>query len=87
MHLMLHLGSGDSIDFTDVVNVFKAVTSKAGEHLGLAPLGTLVPDAPADIIAVRGNPFQRFKILEYPDLVMSGGRIIVNKFHGKAESN
>ncbi len=80
MHMMLHLGSGDSIDFTDVVNVFKAVTSQAGEHLGLAPLGTLVPGAPADIIAVRGNPFQRFKILEYPDLVMSGGRIIVNKF-------
>ena len=80
MHMMLHLGSGDSIDFSDVVNVFKAATSQAGEHLGLAPLGTLAPGAPADIIAVRGNPFQRFKILEYPDLVMSGGRIIVNKF-------
>ena len=80
MHMMLHLTSGDSIDFTDVVNVFKAVTSKAGEHLGLAPLGTLTPGAPADIIAVKGNPFERFKILEYPDLVMSGGKIIVNKF-------
>lgn len=80
MHMMLHLGSGDSIDFTDVVNVFKAATSQAGEHLGLAPLGTLAPGAPADIIAVRGNPFQRFKILEYPDLVISGGRIVVNKF-------
>ncbi len=80
MHMMLHLGSGDSIDFTDVVNVFKAATSKAGEHLGLAPLGTLSPGAPADIIVVRGNPFQRFKILEYPDLVMSGGKIIINKF-------
>lgn len=80
MHLMLHLGSGASIDFTDVVNVFKAVTSEAGAHLGLAPLGTLAPGAPADIIAVRGNPFQRFKILEYPDLVMSGGVMVVNKF-------
>jgi imidazolonepropionase-like amidohydrolase len=80
MHMMLHLGSGESIDFTDVVNVFKAVTSQAGEHLGLAPLGTLTPGAPADIIAVRGNPFQRFKILEYPDFVMSGGRIVINKF-------
>ena len=80
MALMLHLTSGASIDFNDVVNVFKAVTSEAGKHLGLAPLGTLEPGAPADIIAVRGNPFQRFKILEYPDLVMSGGRLIVNKF-------
>jgi len=40
----------------------------------------LSPGAPADIIAVRGNPFERFKILEYPDLILSGGRIIVNKF-------
>lgn len=81
MHMMLHLTSGDSIDFADVVNVFKAVTSKAGERLGVDPLlGTLAPGAPADIIAVRGNPFQRFKLLEYPDLVISGGRIIVNKF-------
>ncbi len=80
MHLLLHLTSGDSVDFTDVVNVFKSVTSKAGEHLGLAPLGTLTVGAPADIVAVRGNPFQRFKTLEYPDLVMSGGRIVVNKF-------
>lgn len=79
-HRMLHLTSGQSIDFTDVVNVFKAATSRAGEHLGLAPLGALVPGAPADIIAVQGNPFERFKILEYPSLVISGGRTIVNKF-------
>ncbi len=79
-HMMLHLTSGASIDFADVVNVFKAATSKAGEHLGLAPLGTLVPGAPADVIAVQGNPFEKFKLLEYPGLVISGGRTIVNKF-------
>ncbi|MBX3616164.1 amidohydrolase family protein [Nitrosomonas sp.] len=80
LHAMLHLTSGESIDFTDVVNVIKAATSKAGEHLGLAPLGTLTPDAPADVIAVKGNPFEKFKILEYPDLVLSGGRTIVNNY-------
>ena len=80
MHMILHLTSGASIDFTDVINVFKAATSKAGERLGIPGLGTLTLGAPADIIAVRGNPFERFKILEYPDLVLSGGRIIVNKF-------
>lgn len=80
LHMILHLTSGDSIDFTDVVNVIKAATSKAGEHLGLAPLGTLTPGAPADVIAVKGNPFQKFKLLEYPQLVISGGRTIVNKF-------
>ena len=80
LHMILHLTSGESIDFTDVVNVIKAATSKAGEHLGLAPLGTLVPGAPADVIAVKGNPFQKFKLLEYPQLVISGGRTVVNKF-------
>ncbi|AKH37105.1 MULTISPECIES: amidohydrolase family protein [Nitrosomonas] len=81
LHMMLHLTSGETIDFTDVMNVLKAATSKAGEYLGLAPLGTLVSGAPADIIAVRGNPFEKIKILEYPDLVISGGRTIVNKFN------
>jgi hypothetical protein len=80
MHLMLHLTGGQSIDFADVLNVFKAVTSKAGEHLGDPLLGTLLPNAPADLIAVKGNPFERFKLLENPDLVISGGRVIVNHF-------
>jgi hypothetical protein len=80
MHLMLHLTSGQSIDFADVLNVFKAVTSKAGENLGDPLLGTLLPNAPADLIAVAGNPFERFKLLENPDLVISGGRVIVNHF-------
>ncbi|MFZ2171831.1 MAG: amidohydrolase family protein [Methylococcaceae bacterium] len=87
LHMMLHLTSGESIDFPDVVNVFKAATSKAGEHLGLAPLGTLTPGAPADIIAVRGNPFEKFKLLEYPDLVISGGRTIVNKFLNQSSAD
>jgi imidazolonepropionase-like amidohydrolase len=82
MHMMLLLTHGEgAIDFNDVVNVFRSATSMAGKRLGSNPLlGTLMPGAPADIIAVRGNPFERFKILEYPDLVMSGGRIIINKF-------
>ncbi|SJM90055.1 Amidohydrolase (fragment) [Crenothrix polyspora] len=84
MHMILHLTSGATTDFQDVVNVFKAVTSEAGKRLGVNPLlGQLVPGAPADIIAVRGNPFERFKILEYPALVMSGGQIVVNKFAKK----
>ena len=80
LHTMLHAFSGETIDFTDVVNILKAATSKSGEDLGIPGLGTLTPGAPADIIAVRGNPFEKFKILEYPDLVLSGGRAVVNKF-------
>ncbi|MDD5272535.1 MAG: amidohydrolase family protein [Methylovulum sp.] len=80
MHYMLLLTSGASIDFTDVLNVFRAATSKAGAHLGIDKLGTLTAKAPADVIAVRGNPFVRFKLLEYPDFVMSGGKTVVNTF-------
>jgi imidazolonepropionase-like amidohydrolase len=80
MHLMLHNLSGAAIGFDDVVNLFRSATSEAGARMGIPGLGTLTPNAPADIIAVKGNPFERFKILEYPDLVMSGGKLVVNKF-------
>lgn len=63
-----------------VMDVLRAATSKAGQHLSLPLLGTLQKDAPADIIAVRGDPAHNLKILEYPDLVMSGGEIVVNNF-------
>lgn len=78
LHLLLHLTSSGAIDFPKVINVIKSATSTAGKDLGVPGLGTLTPNAPADVIAVRGNPFERFKLLEYPDLVISGGRVIVN---------
>lgn len=74
LQLMHHVAGMSAVD------VFRAATSKAGEELGMAPLGTLSVGAPADIIAVRGNPFEKFKLLEYPALVISGGRIVVNDF-------
>lgn len=64
----------------ELVDVLRAATSKAGQHLGMPLLGTLQPGAPADIIAIKGNPVHRLKLLEYPDLVISGGEIIVNHF-------
>jgi imidazolonepropionase-like amidohydrolase len=80
MVLMLHLTSGEAIGFSDVLKVFKAATSQAGANLGIDKLGTLLDGAPADVIAVRGNAFERFKLLEYPDLVITGGRVVVNRF-------
>ncbi len=86
LHMMLHLTSGGAIDFPKVVNVIKSATSTAGARLGIPGLGTLSAGAPADIIAVRGNPFVRFKLLEYPDLVISGGQTVVNNFKNQAAS-
>jgi imidazolonepropionase-like amidohydrolase len=71
--LMLHTAHGALTP----LDVLSAATARAGEHLGLAPLGQLVEGAPADFIGVRGNPLERFKLLEYPDLVVSGGVTIV----------
>jgi imidazolonepropionase-like amidohydrolase len=61
-----------------MMDVLRAATSKAGEHLGLPLLGTLQQGAPADIIVVKGDPTQNLKNLEYPDLVISGGKIVIN---------
>lgn len=62
------------------LELIQTATAKAGEYLNIPLLGTLSPDAPADLIAVKGDPLQKLKLLEYPDLVMSGGKLIVNHF-------
>lgn len=61
-------------------DVLRAATAKAGQYLGIPLLGTIQPGAPADLIAIRGNLEQQLKRLEHPDLVISGGRIVVNHF-------
>ncbi|MCQ8116247.1 amidohydrolase family protein [Methylomonas rosea] len=62
------------------LDVIRTATSKAGQYLNIPLLGTLLSGAPADLIAVKGDPIQKLKLLEYPDLVMSGGKLIINYF-------
>ena len=64
----------------EVIDVLRAATSRAGQQLKLPLLGTLQLGAPADMIAVKGDPTKNLKALEYPDLVISGGKIVVNNF-------
>ena len=71
---MMHVANMQTID------VLRSATSKSGRHLNSPLLGTLQPGGPADMIAVKGDPVHALKILEYPDLVMSGGKIVVNHF-------
>jgi len=61
------------------IDVLRAATSKAGQHLNIPLLGTLQQGASADIIGVKGDPTRMHKTLEYPELVISGGKIIVNR--------
>ena len=63
-----------------VIEVLRSATSKSGQHLNIPLLGTIQAGAPADMIAVKGDPAHALKILEYPDLVISGGKILVNNF-------
>lgn len=74
LELMLHAAQGG----LSAEAVLSAATARAGEELGLAPLGQLVAGAPADLIAVRGDPLQRLKLLEYPELVISGGHFVID---------
>jgi imidazolonepropionase-like amidohydrolase len=74
LNLMMHLANMQPLD------VLRTVTSKAGQYLNIPILGTLQVGAPADLIAVRGDATQNFKPLEYPELVISGGKIVVNYF-------
>lgn len=62
------------------LEILRTATATAGEYLNLPLLGTLLPGAPADLIAVRGDVLQNLKALEYPDLVISGGQIVVDRF-------
>lgn len=62
------------------IEVLRSATSKSGQYLNIPLLGTLQAGAPADMIAVKGDPTQALKLLEYPDLVMSVGKIVLNNF-------
>ncbi|MDD1609743.1 MAG: amidohydrolase family protein [Methylococcaceae bacterium] len=74
LNLMMHLANLSPLE------VLHTATAKAGQYLNIPLLGTLQRGAPADLIAVRGDLMQNFKVLEYPDLVISGGKIVVNYF-------
>ena len=74
MQLLMHLTGMNSVQALSVA------TAKAGEYLGLAPLGSLEANAPADMIAVKGDALDKLKKLEYPDLVIAAGKIIKNHF-------
>lgn len=66
-----------------------SATGEAGKYLYLGKetnepkLGQLVVGAPADIVVVNGDPRQSFKELEFPRLVVAGGRVVVERASGQ----
>lgn len=78
---MLNLTSPDGIDFEDVLRIFRSATSEAGKHLNNPLLGTLMKQAPADIIAVRATRFNdlnywNIPIWSFPAAVSSSTTLI-----------
>ena len=50
------------------------------ELLGLSTsTGVVEPGFEADLIAVNGNPLENIRVLEDPVLVVSNGRIAINR--------
>lgn len=64
-----------------------AGTSLAGEQIGLAPLGRIVGGAPADLIAVGGDPRSDLEALEDVVFVMTGGVVVVGETTGDEPSH
>jgi imidazolonepropionase-like amidohydrolase len=58
--------------------VLAAATSLGGEQLGLAPLGRLTADAPADVIAIAGDARRLPRSFELPLLVVRAGGLVVD---------
>lgn len=69
------------------IDLLQTATAKAGRHLGIPLLGTLQAGAPADLIAIPGDALANLKSLEYPDLVISGGTVVVNRFSEKTAAD
>ena len=59
------------------VQILQAATRNAGKLLGVPNLGVLKPGAPADIIAVDGDPGADVHALEKVRFVMKGGTVYV----------
>ena len=61
------------------LEVLRTATAGAGKYLGRGPLGRLVPGAPADLFAARGDPLRDRSVLAEPILVVAGGEVVVDR--------
>ncbi|WP_162559980.1 amidohydrolase family protein [Methylotetracoccus oryzae] len=84
IHVGIHAGMHNGLPFPDAVaRALASATSLAGDYLGLAPLGRIVPGAPADLIVIGSDPRANFKELEFPRVVIKDGRIVIQRKAGQ----
>ena len=58
------------------LQAIQAATRNSAEALGRADVGTLAPGRSGDIVAVTGDPTRDVTLLERPDAVIKGGRLV-----------
>lgn len=84
IHMGLHVGFHNGMPFPDALTqALASATSEGGKYLGLAPLGQIVPGAPADLIVIGTDPRVNFKELEFPRLVVKSGRVVIKRISGQ----
>ena len=84
IHMHLHAGFHNGFDYpAALTKALIAATSAPAAYLGLAPLGTIAINAPADIVVINGDVRASFKELEYPRLVVKNGYVVINRLAGE----
>lgn len=58
------------------LQAIQAATRNSAEALGRADVGILAPGRYGDIVAVTGDPTRDVTLLERPDAVIKGGRLV-----------
>ena len=84
IHMHLHAGFHNGFDYpAALTKALIAATSAPAAYLGLAPLGTIAINAPADIVVINGDVRASFKELETPRLVIKNGYVVINHIAGE----
>jgi imidazolonepropionase-like amidohydrolase len=58
------------------LQAIRAATSSAAEALGRSDVGIIAPGRFGDMVAVSGDPTRDVTVLEHPDAVIKGGKLI-----------
>ncbi len=84
IHMEIQAELRNGMSFPDALTqALASATGKAGDYLGLAPLGRIVKGAPADLIVIGSDVRANFKELEYPRLVVKDGRVVIKRAQGE----
>ena len=84
IHMGLHVGFHTGKDYiASLTQALVSATSEGGKYLGLAPLGQIVPLAPADLIVIGTDVRASFKELEFPRVVVKDGWVVVERAQGE----